>query len=134
MPDEIPLQIAAEMIDFRSYSTKRSIKLSFETQEAFPPETMARFLAMQKQTGWLLFMPGERQIASETVANLPEPPVVEKGRKSPSMRLRNTLWRVWDSKGRPNPSGAKSQEKAFDFWYEDFMEKIIDHYKTEIEY
>jgi hypothetical protein len=52
--------------------------------------------------------------------------------KSPSVRLRNVLWHLWVQENKPNPYKAKSEAVAFNMWYNDQIEKLIELYKQKL--
>lgn len=67
--------------------------------------------------GWLLF-------SSEQIHEVPkESPNREAGAKTPSQRLRSTLYVLWQEKYSDIP---------FDTWYLEQMEKVINRVKKEL--
>lgn len=96
-----------------------SVQYTFETQEVGPDEGSAAF-ALRNAFGWLLF--AERELRSD---DIPEGVSAQGAkRKSPSQRLRNVLFRVFEN---------TASELTFDRWYEVEMEKLIDHYKKKLD-
>lgn len=99
----------------------RSVKLSFETRELTPEETMG-LMALEGSEGWLHFSPNEN-----TVELPPETASVEP-KKTPSSRLRSVLYILY----------TQDVEKGkyvglFDNYYSEQIEKIIEHIKSKLD-
>lgn len=114
-----PFQIPAILDTLRTLSDG-SIKLTFSTRE-MPAEHAAGILEHRRKEGWLLFKDAPFEDAD--IINLPESIPEFHGEKSPSQRLRNVLYRVWEMKGKPDD---------FKRWRENEMERIINHYKEKL--
>lgn len=114
--------IPAQMEGFRTLKDK-TLKVTFETNELNPQELLG--IAENINTfGYLAFKKepfGEKE--KEMLENL-ESDYIESSGKTPSKRLRGVLFKVYES----NPEGFKS----FATFYDHYMEKIIEHYKTKI--
>lgn len=99
----------------------KSWKLEFETRELFGKdiEQLANLLGAE---GWLAYSPND----DITMADIPEV-VADSGMegKTPSQRLRNSLYVLWDQRGKP--SGK------FDPWYLGQMENLIETVKSKLE-
>jgi hypothetical protein len=92
------------------------VSMRFTTGE-MSPEQMAVIMEFAGQYGWMLF-------ASEEIHEIPkEAPHRESGAKTPSQRLRSTLYVLWSEKYTDIP---------FDNWYTAQVEKIIDRIKKEL--
>lgn len=96
----------------------RSVKLSFETRELTPSETLA-LMAMEGAEGWLVYAPSEGEIKNEDIPN--EKP--ELGQKTPSERLRARIYVHY----------MQAVEDGLyigiaDNFYKEQMEKIIEGY------
>lgn len=92
------------------------MSLRFHTQELKPEE---KLILMNKYQGfgWLAF-------ADYPEVELPqESPTREAGQKTPSQRLRASLYKVWENRYADIP---------FNVWYEQQMEKIINTVKGRI--
>ena len=98
----------------------RTIRLSVDCQE-LSPEHEALIFALRRESGWFLFSPQE--IQHSDIKDLP-PITVTKNEKSPSSRLRNVLFRLWEQ---------SKQTEVFDVYYKNKMEKFIDHIKGKLD-
>lgn len=98
----------------------RSLGLSISTGELTPPEK-ALFMELMNVPCKISFTPMDS----------PNAPVIridkEANEKSPSQRLRGTLFRYWEQ--LPN----KSQNASFDKYYREYIEMIIDRLKERME-
>lgn len=96
----------------------KSIKLEFTTREM--GKDAATLFGMLQSEGWLLFSPEEL-----TEASIPtEKPDPLLDSKTPSQRLRNALWVLWEQKGKP---------QTFEIFYAAKLEQIIDQVKEKLE-
>lgn len=97
-----------------------SIKMTFQTREVKAEEAVS-LLEYRKAEGWLLFKPAPFE--DRDLIDIPESVPEFRDRKTPSQRLRNVLYRLWEHRGRPGDS-------------EDFriaeMERIITHYREKL--
>ena len=83
------LQFPAELINYRTYTTKRNVQIQFELQEDLQPEHIAQLLASKGMTGWMVFSPTEQQVRPE---DIPEAPVEPKnGKDSLSTALQHPV-------------------------------------------
>lgn len=123
MQNDTLLQIPCELTGSTTKSVTQTTKLTFESQQAVPPELIARITAKMGHVGWLAFLVGERQIDSLDVLKLPEI-TVEKGRKSQAERIRGVIWRIWEKNGKMGDSEA---------FYNSKTEQIIEHLKKQLE-
>jgi len=122
MSEETLLQIPCELTGSQTKSVSKTTKLTFESQESVPPELISRITAYVGKTGWLCFLPEERQIDVLDVVGLPEIKV-DKDRKSQATRLRAVLWRLWEQEGKVGDSET---------FYNAKMEQLIEHYKEKL--
>ncbi len=97
----------------------RSVKLSYETRELTPSETMS-LMALEGAEGWLIFAPNESQANEQKI---PETSA-ELGQKSPSERLRAVIFVHYTQAVEE----GKYIGLAYNF-YQEQMEKIIEGYK-----
>jgi hypothetical protein len=96
----------------------RSYKLEFETREL--GAEAATLMGLLQSEGWLLFSPNDLQ-----EADIPDEKADSMtGQKTKSQRLRNTIYRIWESKG---------SNGSFETFYQNYMEQIISQLKEKIE-
>jgi len=114
------IQLPCELLDFRTYATKQTVRISFETQEALDTEHLAQLLQHKGKTGWLVFSPSEQQVRLD---DIPDEPVNEPNVKTPSQRLRSVLWVYYKSLERQEP---------FDTFYTNYVERVIDAIKEKL--
>ena len=100
----------------------RSLRLQVDTQE-LSPETSADVFSCYNQYGSFVFVRGEDGIPEDQI-KIPEYQPVEKTDKSPSQRLRNVLYVMWEQKNLKDP---------FDDYYRKQMEIIINHFKSKLD-
>ena len=93
-----------------------TIKIVVSTQELNPEQSTILFTLKGKQ-GWLLFSENEMKEIDVPKENAPE----FKTDKSPSQRLRNTLYVYWETN--------TNKSKPFDTWYKDWIEGKIKEIK-----
>lgn len=120
------LQFPAELINYRTYTTKRNVQIQFELQENLSPEHIAQLLKSKGMTGWLVFSATDQQVRPEEI---PEMPVEPKGGKTPSQRLYNVLFVLFKSL---QEEGRLDKTTNFNHWREDYMEKVIDMVKAKL--
>lgn len=87
------------------------------TQE-LPPEDMTLLFSLKNKPGWMLFK--ETEIKPEDLANIPDITLEFKNEKSPSQRLRNVIFRIWEQTDRKQP---------FEVFYRVKLETIIEWLK-----
>lgn len=100
----------------------RSVKLSYETRELSPEETLT-LMSMEGSEGWLLFASQEQEIDLGDVPN----EKAEVGSKTASERLRSTLY-VWWKQSTEDLSFVGD----FDTFYKVKLESIISGVKTKL--
>lgn len=99
----------------------KSVKLSFETREMMPDETMA-LMAMEGAEMWMSLATSEEE--------LPEAPSdrPEVDSKTPATRMRNVLYILYKK-----AVDEKTFVGIFDVYYKERMEKLIELLKGKIE-
>lgn len=113
--------IACTLDSFRSLKDK-SVKLTFETQET-TPEQMAEIAKSSQSFGYLAFSP--KMLSNEQLEAIDNAKTdLYDSSKTPSKRLRNTLYVLWEQ----NNNGYDK----FEDFYLKTMEKIITHYKDKL--
>lgn len=100
-----------------SSSADGGLRMSFATNE-LTPEEKVEAMKLHQQFGWLLFSPNPF-----TSSDLPKEQA-EEGQKSPSKRLRATLFILWKQQG---------EQGDFEVFYRAKMEKIIDMIKAKLD-
>lgn len=95
------------------------LRLFVDTQE-ISSKDKGLVMELHKKLGWFLF--SETSIEKEDVLDLPEIKL-DKGQKSPSLRLRNVLYLVWEQQGK------KGSSEEF---YKNYMERIIIKLKEQL--
>ena len=121
MKNPIPAQIS------QVKTMARSVRITFDTQETLTPDQKAELFDMNEKLGYLFFF--DQPQAKIDTAELP-PIALEEGEKSPSQRLRNTLFVYWDQKVR----GATNSPYAIDFelYYRQQRDRIISQVKERL--
>lgn len=96
----------------------RSYKLEFSTRE-LSGQDATTLMSMIHNEGWLLFAPNALQ-----EVDLPkEKADASLDQKTPSMRTRAIIWRIWEAKGKPGTS---------EDYYQKTMSAINDQLKAEL--
>lgn len=98
-----------------------SLRLQFDTQENIRGDEMSLLFSYLNQIGWMTI--NVSQIEAEDIVNLPELKKTDQ-QKSPSQRLRGVLYRKWEN----NSEGYQE----FESYYLMMMEKLINHFKEQI--
>lgn len=114
---EKPLQVRATLQGI-SFTADGGIRMSFITSELTQAEKVIAS-EYHQQYGHLLFRPNEF-----STEDIPKADAEDK-RKTPSARLRASLFKLWKLLGEPT--------KDFEGWYRVQMESLIDKVHTEIE-
>jgi hypothetical protein len=105
-------------IDKITAKNDRTLSITIGTQEMSPSDSAYLFSLLEKQI-WVAF--AETQLTKEDL-NIPEIQV-EKGRKTPSQRLRDRMFVYWKE---------MKKEGKFDDWYEDVLEEIGAKYLSKL--
>lgn len=94
-------------------------KLDVITQE-LPPEEAVKLLALKGKVGWFVF--SEQEVQTEDIPDIKLDNDIEE--KSPSVRLRNVLYKIWELN--------TDQKTEFNDFYKSKMEQIITQVKEKI--
>jgi hypothetical protein len=100
----------------------RTLSLTFGTQELEPGKA-GQLMALNQSLCYLAikaepFHAAEQQLIADLKAD------IESSAKTPAMRLRGVLYRLWEQEG---------QGEEFTAYYERQMHKITEHYKSKLE-
>lgn len=98
----------------------KTVRIQVDCQES-APEHMAELFALNDKLGWFFFH--EKPIKEIDTKDLPEIKL-EKWEKSPSQRLRATMFCYWEQ---------TKPDMPFEAFYRTEMEKIIDYLKTKLD-
>lgn len=115
-------KIPSTLQQFKSMN-HNALRIVFDTQENLSPDQIAMITKMNQQFGWLMFLP-EKSEESEILQTIGSLPALEhcKDLKSPSQRLRATLYVYFTQKG----------EGDFETFYKQTMESIINQFKEKL--
>lgn len=119
MENEI-LQIPATIESINS-RVDGTWSLKIGTQE-LSEENAKAIIKLNRRLGWFIFK--ETAIEEADIINIPESTPEFKGDKTPSQRLRGTIY-VWWQQTKPT--------KTFDEFYKQRMEQMIDWVKGKLE-
>lgn len=120
MAEQKQIQIQA-ILENVSTLKDRTIKLVFYTQEVTPSDAAA-LMGMAHEFGYLLFAP--HLIRDVSLPALPDVAPTPPGKKTQSQRLRNSFYRLWESRGISDD---------FEDYYKKRMEHLILWVQTQIE-
>lgn len=98
------------------------VKVVVDTSELAPLQ-MTQLFGLKGKSGWMVFK--ENQITQEDIPEIDAE--VEVGEKSPSKRLRNSLFVLWDQ------HSDKKQYPEFEVYYRAKMERIIGRVQDKLE-
>ena len=112
-------QLSAFIDGIKTLKSK-TLKITLETQDIsmFTPEQLANLFKLNDSQMWVAFSKMEVQPDDLDIKE-----VKVDGRKSPSTRLRNSLYVLWE-KGK--------QDEDFELYYIRQMEKFIKHVKDKL--
>lgn len=96
-------------------------KLDIVTRELNPTE-MASLFALKNKEGWLLFK--EHEIQPSDVEKIPDQPIEEFEKKSPSQRLHDRMFVYYKS--------SHKDTKNFRDWYSNALDQIGQEYLNKI--
>ena len=111
-------QIPATLHKVNSMS-KRSWRLTFDTQEEIPNELITQFANNLEAFGWLAFLVGQNEIQAEDIKDLPELPNTD-DTKSPAQRLRDRMFVFYKERFQ--------KTEDFNNWYISQINKIGEQY------
>lgn len=108
-------------VEIESLSTRadKSIKVVLSTQE-LPPESMSALFGLRHRAVYAAFL--DTPITVEDI-KIPDREPEFASQKSPSERLRNVLYRIWEQDGKVGD---------FETWRIGQMEIIIDQQKSKL--
>jgi hypothetical protein len=113
MKEEI-FQIVGEIKKVESMASG-SIRLRIESQENLTPAQKGRIMSLVNQYGFMCFLPGENKIEAEELVSLDLPKIVTT-KPSKSKKMRSALYRLWESRGMPNPNQLEAREASEAFY------------------
>tara|TARA_R100001530_G_scaffold133552_1_gene107062 strand:- start:514 stop:867 length:354 start_codon:yes stop_codon:yes gene_type:complete len=96
-----------------------TVRLQIDCQE-LPPDQMTELFKLRQKLGWFLFK--ENEIEQSDIPDEPSPEF--KGDKTPSQRLRNTLYVYWEQN--------TNKKKTFDTFYKEWIDKKIETIKENL--
>lgn len=102
-----------------------SLRLQVDVNKELTAEENAKVFALYNKMGFFIFK--EAEILEEDLADVPAYVKEFKEDKSPSQRLRNVIYRVWEKQASFD-SGITSNT-----FYQDKMEEIINHLKKSLD-
>ena len=121
------------MFQVASYISKittmgnQSLRLQLDLDKELNPEDAAKVFAQYNKLGWFIFK--ESEILEEDLVDVPAYVKEFKEDKSPSQRLRNVIYRVWEKQG----GGQGTHLASSNMFYQDKMEEIIKHFKKTLD-
>ena len=101
-----------------------TVRVQVDFQET-TPEAMAEIFKLKGSLGWFFFH--EKPITEIDTKDLPEIKL-EGWEKSPSQRLRNTLFRLWEAR-----TDQGKTKLPFETWYREQMEMLINQAKEKLD-
>lgn len=117
MNHEIKIFQVPAILDGISPRKDGSMTLRFITNEIKDVEEKSKLMEFYQTFGWM-------QFSDQSIHQVPrEAPAREAGVKTPSQRLRATLYVLWQDRYSDQP---------FEAWYENQMNKITDRIKKEL--
>ena len=103
------------------------LRLQVDVNKELTAEENAKVFALYNKIGFFIFK--EAAILEEDLADVPAYVKEFKSDKSPSQRLRNVIYRVWEKKEKSDSSYIVSSN----MFYEEKMEEIINHFKKSLD-
>ena len=97
-----------------------TLSLTIQTQE-IRPEDMTKLFRLRGKFGHMAFKP--TKITEEDIIGLPTEMREFKNDKTPSERLRNVIYRYWET---------TSKKDEFDAFYKRHIESLINRYKEKL--
>jgi hypothetical protein len=125
-------QIPAVLNKYES-KANGSVKFIFTTTEKLPGQMLTTIMEFLDNCGWLNF--AVRKIEAQDIVKLPEiDPVMFDEKKSPSERLRNTIFCYFCQKKGVDKNGKKPPKFDSEFreYYLKAMDNIINAYKEKL--
>lgn len=115
-------QVPSVISGIKTLRGDKTIRLQIDTAIELKPEEVALLWSLYEKQGWFLFK--EAEINEEDTLSVPDTTPEFKSDKTPSQRLRNTIYVFWEQ------NGAKG---GFDDFYKKQVEKIITRIKEELD-
>jgi hypothetical protein len=109
-------------LDRANRKKDRSVSITFVTDLEQTPEQLMEIDKLVNTHGIVYF--SERTVLTQAEMDELDKANIQSEGKTKSQRLRNVLYRLWEQ-------GDKS--KAFDVYYSDSMEKIIEKIKSKLQ-
>jgi hypothetical protein len=131
MNDKMIFQVPGYIVKDRSLSGGGR-QFTIDTQEALNPEHLQRLMTLENKLGYFTF--SSEIIEAEDLLNLPK---IDKSKysecKSPSERLRSVIY-LWHKKQCEEKGVLTEDEvkKTFQQFYDEIMEKFINHVKEKL--
>lgn len=121
----------AGILDSAHKKKDRSMKFTFSTDMELTGEELATGMEMVGDQAHFLIKPYENEtFFTETEINkLDLPPLhVDVDEKTPSQRLRNVLYVLWEQTEKHKENGRTSDQ-----FYRDQMERLVDYIKSKLQ-
>lgn len=96
----------------------KTLRIKLDTNE-LTNEAMADVMIWYGKFGNIIFKENATDFKNEDLLNIPDA-IIDKDEKTPSQRLRNTMFIYWEQKGKPT--------KTFDEFYRKQMELLISEW------
>ena len=126
MDKEPLLQIPAEITKITTMRND-AIRLQVDTQEDITPVAHAMIFGFKGKPGVFAFA---KSNIAESELILPEYTPRPEETKTPAQRLRGTLFRVWEQRGKKDRFNKECDSETF---YNQEMERVIESYKKLLE-
>ena len=112
-----------------SRKADKSVTISFNTATEQSINEMSELDSMHNQTCILAIKPEETPFLDSELKDMDNVDMdLEDTTKTPSKRLRNVLFRIWE-----NTAPSCEDDRLFKDFYKREMEKIIIHYKGKLD-
>lgn len=124
--EEVLLQVPATISKVTTMGNG-AIRLQVDTQEDVNPVTQVKIFTYYNKLGVFAFSKSNinaEELIIPDIAPNPEEP------KSKAQRLRAVFFRMWEQNGKKDMYG---NECGSDMYYDQMMEKLIEHYKQKLE-
>ena len=110
------------IIDGVSKKKDGTLSIKLGTQE-LPPQDTAEIFEMGNKQIWAVFCETGLKDSDLEIPEVTD----ELDTKSPSQRLRNVIYRIWEQAGK-----EKKTNKVFEHFYRDYMEKLLENLKEKL--
>lgn len=102
--------------------SNRSLRITVDTQENLSDGDLAALASLHEKYGHFCFAV-EKPVEAEDLLKLPPLTSREEDEKSPAVRLRNCLYRLWEKTGK---------QGDFEVWYYAKMDRIVESVKERL--